>query len=423
MGIFADIASLVIKGVKSIPKILTSVGAGVVSAVDAWRTYGYNDPRLFNSGNSDEVDEEKQLRQVLDDKLSKRDANTFLNTISNLVSLQKDAQDKSPECQCKYVLNQESKIKELEKGTINVAISSSSNANDQASKQNSWVYNCPLVSNLGIQVNSVPTDANISVSKVIIPQNPDDINSYVKLDSETLNQNNTSTSTNMELDGAVFQISTIENELIPLLKLKYNYKDNEVDEFIKKISLIWGNHKGIKAFIKKVLKSIKANILDTVRSNSENSVKIDTNPDGTLDVTNYVEDEVDCIQVGTTGYLIEPKQDCSITMKQETGSLVVENQGFPFEKVLSENIEFKREKVRFSFIKKSELLQLAKLYIEKDITFDKILLKLCYKYRHTSGLHAVFKKGELNRFVSSEQLNDLDEDEEYEENNFRLFFI
>lgn len=429
MGFLSAIAALVVKGVKSLPKILASTVSGISSAVQTWQSYNtprfFNEPRLFNGPDQieDNITEEKQqFEKVLYDNLGESEAKTFLNTINNVISLKNDAEDKSPECQCTYALTQTSKVKNLKGGTLNVAVSSSSDANSEISKQNNAIYSCPFVTNLEIELNSVPTDSNVNISEVLTPQNLDDIDSYVKINTQKLNQNNTSTSTNMGLDAQVFQIDTVENEIIPLLKLSYNYKDNELDDFMKKISLIWGNHGGVKAFISKVLKSIKARFLDSVRSNGENAVKIDTNPDGTLDVSNFEPNQVDCIQLGTKAYLIGTEKDCSITMNQQTGSMVVSNNGFPFPKSLSEKFEFKSEPVRLSFIKKSELLELAKLYIKKDATFDKILLKLCYKYRHTSGLHAVFKKGELHRFVSTEQLNDLEDDEEYEENNVRFFF-
>lgn len=424
MGIFSTIASLVVKGVKSIPKILASTISGIGSAIDTWNSY--NTIRMFNGlGENEDIDkEEKQkLVDVLRDNYSEMEVKTFLNTIDNVVSLKKDASNKTTESQCDYILTSQSKTKELNAGTVNIALCSSSDANQKTMDQNNTVFSCPFVANLDIQLNTIPTESNLNAARVSVPQNFDDPDSYVKLDNIKLNQNNTSMSTNMTLDGPVYQISTMENDLIPLLKLSYNFKDNEVDDFIKKISLIWGNHTGFKAYISKVLKSIKAFFLDTVRSNAENAVLIDTLPDGTLEVKNYEENKVDRIQLGTTAVILDSDKNCSINTKQQVGNYVTTNNGFAFPKKVSETIEFKQEKYRLSFIKKHELIELAKLYIKKDVTFDKILLKLCYKYRHTSGLHAVFKKGELNRFVSTEQLNDLEEDEEYEENNVRFFFI
>lgn len=426
MGLIGDIASLIGKGLKSMPKILASAVSGITTAVQTWKSYNgsrwFNAVRTFN-GPEDENNEEQLLLQALSENFNDTESQTILNTINYVENLVQDGQSKGSSNQCNYIVDQETDTKELDEGSTNIAIMSSTDANKKANQQDNIVYSQPVVSNAKVEVSKMPSDGNVEVSTIILPKDPDNPDSYETIDSESLNQTHTSKSVNSELTGTVYKIKTVENQLIPSLKLKYSYKDNEINDFIKKISLIWGRQDDKdKAYVDSVEKTVVPNFLNSVKNNSKYTVKLDTKADGTLELIDYDENR-NLLQTGVFGFAIKPSKKCSVRFTKQTGSMILYNKPYPSAKSTNETFEFKHENIRFSFVTKHELLELAKLYIKKDITFDKILLKICYKHRHTSGLHPVFKKGELNRFVSSEQLNDLEDDEEYEENNVKFFFI
>ena len=253
----------------------------------------------------------------------------------------------------------------------------------------------------------------------------DGINNAPVAETFELNDKNPIKIVNGLLEGPLYEVQSF-GQIINELKTIFGVKRKDVENFGEKIKLIWGIIGGPTPSFKKV--TFIGNVQSTTSLNTVQSAAalkttvlgFNRSEDGDLILDNFVEGGQN--RLSTSYHLTNIRFNSKSTLGLDSytsGSALNGNPNSYLNKQ-EESDKVVQNNVPFSLIQKHEIINLARKFFENDKNFEKLLLKTVYRFRHCNGLIPVFKKGELCRFIKKSNLNDLKDDEEYEENKYKL---
>ena len=211
------------------------------------------------------------------------------------------------------------------------------------------------------------------------------------------------------------------------MKSVYDLSNEDFKKFINEIKLIWGVLKDEDfkednfSYVSEYEDSTSLSQMQSIASLKESTVQFDSPVDQCIRVNWGIDNDLKGkkLNIAFYGHRMTAHGNCKLgIISKSAGTFVNSTPGGNYNTV--QNKEMK--KIPFVSITSNELCELANLYFTKKENFKEELLKLTYKFRGFNRLIPVFKNQKLHRFVKLNNLNDLEDDEEFEENKVRVFF-
>ena len=400
--------------------------------------------KLHTLADDDDYDTEAEFQQIVEEANIEKNnqwgskAATCLKAMSKLI---KDSSSINNKYDCKPKIVMSNEIINTEEVDKTVLIPTASKFNEKVSELTNTNRLSAIGSDVVFSVNG-EAGSFVNVKYCNLPtlsENLLDPNYYPPTnDVEKVDPTGQSKITNTLFNNTIVNTNDVL-ELYKELFIKYGINRNDFKEFVNKISLIWGYKKYDFKFS---LESDDDNEADLTYIDSYNELnELDKFKNPTTAFTDSLSFDQVTYKNGVKIFRsktingIKPRRFCtgssalilekignikSINTKNTISGMVSINPaGFPENGVVNyENYNFS-----FSFVTKKRLLELAKLFIKKDNKFDELLLQTVHENTSTNGFISVFKNGKLHRFIRKEELNNLEEDEEYEECRTKVILI
>lgn len=298
---------------------------------------------------------------------------------------------------------------------------------------NSLVENgntCAAV-NLGqietLQYNNSSDNSGVSCQTCLLPNTINkfwDSKNYEVLDSTLINASSPEAGEILSTQEVNIKMNSVDHGLKLKLKVLHNLTEEEFQDFKKQISIIWnlkggnGDNTG-NIYVENVESTIQEPEPNEILK--QKSLILAQDQNGNLS-TNYKDDEINQFSANPKGFIIHNGGNTTQNVKVISDNYGLQTQTNTIGAVKSSYDKDPEKKYYFSFVTEKELINLALIYKNDKKNLKAKILECAYKHRHCRNYLPVFKNGVLHRFIERNEIENLEQDEEYEENEVHFVF-